>query len=369
MNKKILAGAVAVAVIAIVIGSITLQQHPQVTPQTSSQRNEKLGLVIWAPTATPSLSDLKSAYEEAASTGIGRNNVYLSWPMVEPAKGQYSWAVADALMGLNLQNNLKVTLYFSIINNRVFGPFPDWMGTPQLDKSLEDDTARILDAILSRYDIVDHVIIGGEIDGYFRENNNDVQKYQDFFISVYTKLKEKHPNVKFGNSFSLHGILNHTQQDLVNKLNQGDFVAFSYFPVNTLNEINKNPQEAGKDLEKILELAGDKRVALMEISWSTAKSINGTDDDQVSFMKIAYDFYRKNEPRFEFLTWFRQYDRPIESCMKSLNTESPSLSFGNEFVIKNTADYICNAGLIDINKNPKPGWEEFKKQVQINPKS
>ena len=369
MNKKILAGAVATAVVAIVIVSLSLQQHPQVTPQTSTQRNEKLGLVIWAPAATPSLSDLKSAYEEAASTGIGRNNVYLFWPMLEPTKGQYSWTVADALMGLNRQNDLKVTLYFSIINNRVFGPFPDWMDTPQLDKSLEDDTVRILDAILSRYDIVDHVIIGGEIDAYFRENNNDIQKYQDFFMSVYTKLKEKYPNVKFGNSFSLHGILSHTQQDLVYKLKQGDFVAFSYFPVNNLNEIDKNPQEAGLDLEKILELAGDKKVALMEISWSTAKSINGTDNDQVNFMKIAYDFYKKNEPRFEFLTWFRQYDRPLESCMKSLNTESASLSFGNEFVIKNTADYICNAGLIDINKNPKPGWEEFKRQVQANPKS
>lgn len=369
MNKKILGGAVATAVIAIVIGSISLQQHPEVAPPTSFQRNEKLGLVIWAPTANPTLSDLKNAYEEAASTGIGRNNVYLSWAMVEPAKGQYSWAVADALMGLNRQNNLKVTLYFSIINNRVFGPFPDWMGTPQLDKNLEDDAVRILDAILSRYDLIDHVIIGGEIDAYFRENKDDIQKYQDFFMTVYTKLKDKHPTIKLGNSFSLHGILNHMQQDLVGKLNQGDFVAFSYVPVNNLNEIDRDPQEAGKDLEKILELAGDKRIAMMEISWSTAKSINGTDDGQVNFMKIAYDFYRKNEPRFEFLTWFRQYDRPIESCMKSLNTESSSLSFGNEFVLKNTADYICNAGLIDVNKNPKPGWEEFKKQMQFNPKS
>lgn len=369
MNKKILGGAVATAVIAIVIGSISLQQHPEVAPPTSFQRNEKLGLVIWAPTANPTLSDLKNAYEEAASTGIGRNNVYLSWAMVEPAKGQYSWAVADALMGLNRQNNLKVTLYFSIINNRVFGPFPDWMGTPQLDKNLEDDTVRILDAILLRYDLIDHVIIGGEIDAYFRENKDNIQKYQDFFMTVYTKLKDKHPTIKLGNSFSLHGILNHMQQDLVGKLNQGDFVAFSYVPVNNLNEIDRDPQEAGKDLKKILELAGDKRIALMEISWSTAKSINGTDDGQVNFMKIAYDFYRKNEPRFEFLTWFRQYDRPIESCMKSLNTESGSLSFGNEFVLKNTADYICNAGLIDVNKNPKPGWEEFKKQMQFNPKS
>ena len=86
-------------------------------------------------------------------------------------------------------------------------------------------------------------------------------------------------------------------------------------------------------------------------------------------MKIVYDFYRKNESRFEFLTWFRQYDRPVEICMKSLNTSVGTISFGNEIVLQNTAQYLCNAGLINTDKNPKPAWAEFKRQVQFNPNS
>jgi hypothetical protein len=363
LNKKVLGGAIVVAVVIIVIVIIFLQLQTSV-----SKQDEKLGLIIMTPKEVPTVLELKDAYAQAASTGIGRSNVYLFWSTLEPQQGTYNWNIPDVLMNLNKQNNLKVTLYFSIINNRVFGPFPNWMGEPQFDEDLQDKTVKVLDDVISRYGIIDHVIIGGEIDAYFREHKNDVQKYEEFFTGVYTKLKEKHPNVKLGNSFSLHGVLNHKQEDLVGQLNQGDFIAFSYFPVNTLHEIDKTPQEAGQNLEKILDLAGDKQIALMEISWGTAEYVGGNQEAQAEFVKIVYDFYRKHKSQFEFLNWFRQYDRSVETCEKGLNT-SFDISFGNEFVIKRTAEYICSAGLIDVDNNPKPAWEEFNRQVRFNPNS
>jgi len=363
LNKKILEVVTVTSVIVVIVITIFLSTQP-----TIIQKNEKLGLYIMASSTTPTISELKDVYAEAASTGIGRSNIYLFWSTLEPQQGQYDWKIPDALMSLNKQNDLKVTLYFSIINNRMFGPFPNWMGEPQLDDNLKQKTVKILDDILSRYSIIDHVIIGGGIDAYFREHENEITKYKEFFIGVYDELKEKHPNIKFGNSFSLHGVLNHKQEDLVGKLNQGDFIAFTYFPVNVLNELDKTPEDAGKNLERILDFVGNKQIALLEISWTTAESVNGSKDGQTKFMQIVYDFFRKNEPRFEFLSWFRQYDRPIESCLKSLNTDF-DISFGNEFVLQRTAEYICGSGLIDIDKNPKPAWEEFKKQVQFNPNS
>ena len=56
-----------------------------------------------------------------------------------------------------------------------------------------------------------------------------------------SKLKEKHPDVKIGNSFALHNVLNKDLAHIVSDLNIGDFVAFSYFPVDTLNDIVKTP--------------------------------------------------------------------------------------------------------------------------------
>ena len=373
LNKKILRGAVAGGTAAIIIAITLLWIVPQLQPtqplitpppiQPAISHNIKLGMVIMPPTQTPTLAEIQSAYQEAASTGIGRSNVYLIWPNIEPQEGQYNWKTSDILMGLNREQNLNVTLYFSVINDRVLGPFPSWMGNPQFDQKLQDETVQTLDAVLSRYYIVDHLIIGGDIDGYFRDHPNDIPNYVNFFDGVYSKLKAKHPDVKFGNWFSLNSILNQYQTDIVGKLNQGDFVAYSYYPIDPTGYEAQSPEEEGKNLQKMIDLSGGKKIALVEVGWSTAKSINGTKDDQVKFMKTVFDFYRKNNSQFEFLTWYRQYDRPVETCYNSLN-QSP-VGFGNAIVLNNTAALLCNMGLFDVDKNPKPAWDELKNQIQL----
>lgn len=372
MNKKLIGAAIGagiaitLAVIFFVVPQLQTGGPTLVVPVTS--HNPKLGLVIMPPTQTPTLQEIKNAYAQAASTGIGRSNVYLSWPLMEPKQGAYNWSYSDILMGLNREQGLNVTLYFSVVNNQILGPFPAWMGKPQLDQKLQDQTVTTLDAILSRYYIVDYVIIGGSVDNYFRDNPGEIPQYVDFFNGVYEKLKVKHPNVKFGNWFSLNDIINHSQGDIVGKLNQGDFVAYSYAPVDLLYYQSTSTDKASANLQKMIDFAQGKKIAIMEIGWSTDPSLNGTKEDQQKFVKTVYDFYKKNQSDFEFLTWYRQYDRPVDTCYNSLNQESNSM-FGNSVVLNNTAAYLCGTGLFDISKNPKPAWDELKNQIQSVPNS
>ena len=62
----------------------------------------------------------------------------------------------------------------------------------------------MLDAILSRYDIIDTVILAGETESQFRYNEQNIPVYVELFTGVYEKTKEKHPDVKIGNAFALH---------------------------------------------------------------------------------------------------------------------------------------------------------------------
>jgi GH35 family endo-1,4-beta-xylanase len=171
LNKKIvgigIGAAVAIAAVFLIIipqlQPSTIAQNISQTQTANIPHNIKFGLVIIPPTQKSTLQQVKDAYTQAASTGIGRSNVYLSWPIMEPSQGAYNWAYSDILMGLNREQHLNVTLYFSVINNQNLGPFPNWMGNPQLDQKLQDQTVTTLDAILSRYYIVDYVIIGGNI--------------------------------------------------------------------------------------------------------------------------------------------------------------------------------------------------------------
>jgi len=373
LNKGIIGIFFAVG-IGILLIALLIQNWTE--PQPGLQKDNHLGLVIHSPLPSTTISELKQVYSQGSNTGIGRSNVYLFWSNIEPNKGEYNWGQTDVLMSLNKLNDLKVTLYFSVINGKLLGPFPDWLKHSVIGKNLEVDLSQTLDAILSRYPIIDSVILAGETDTHFRYEENKIPAFVELFKLVNEKIKKQHPDVKIGNSFSLHGVLNKELEHVVEKLALGDFVAFTYFPVDRLNDINKNPQEAVEDLEKIFTLVPEKKIAFFEISWSTGDFVGGNSEDQQEFLKLAFDFYRKNESKFEFFTWYRQYDRPAGTCLPDLNALDISISIGgttgigsSEFVAERVGEYICNAGLIDVEGNPKIGWNEFTQQIKLSIKS
>jgi hypothetical protein len=159
---------------------------------------------------------------------------------------------------------------------------------------------------------------------------------------------------------------------LVSDLTIGDFVAFSYSPVDALNDIVKTPQQAKRDLQQIFDLAGDKKIGIFEISWSTSDFVGGSDSMQSKFLEKSFEFYAENESELEFFTWYRQYDKPEGTCVfeeheigdDTLIVGGSSFG-GSEHVIERLNNYICSAGLINNDGIPKSSWNEFKKQIQM----
>ena len=371
MDKKILGLTIGiVAVIAVAAVSLPLASFEIFTPLKT---NEKIGLVINSPSQSVSLQQLDEIYSDASSTAIGRSNVYLFWNIIEPQRGEFDWSQSDVMMGLNEKNNFKVTLFFSVINGETLGPFPDWIGRPSINSIGEERLVNVLDEILSRYHIVDSVIIAGETESQFRYYEQNIPVYKDLFSGVYDKLKEKHPDVKFGNSFALHHVLNKDLGHVVSDLAIGDFVAFSYSPVDSLNDIVKTPQEAKEDLKKVFEIVPNKKIGFFETSWSTSDFVGGNPTSQEDFLEKLFEFYSENESEIEFLTWYRQYDKPEGTCVteqqeigdESISVGGDSGLGSSEYIIERLNHYICNAGLVDINGNPKPGWNEFKNQIDM----
>jgi hypothetical protein len=369
VDKKVLGIISIIVVIIAIISVVYFLPNSETIPQAT---NEKIGLVINSPNPSTTLQELDQIYSEASDAGIGRSNIYLFWNLVEPVRGEFDWRQSDALMSFNKKNDLKVTLYFSIINGETLGPFPDWIGKPSLKSIGEDRVVSVLDAVLSRYDIVDTVILAGETESQFRYNEQNIPVYKELFTGVYEKIKEKHPNVKIGNAFALHQVLNKNLQSIVTDLTIGDFVAFSYFPVDILNDIVKTPQEAKEDLQQAFDLAGDKKVGIFEISWSTSDFVKGSESRQTEFLEKSFEFYAENESELEFITWYRQYDRLEETCViDGQNIVDDTLSVtgssfeSSEYVIERLNKYVCNAGLINSDGTHKPGWNEFERQIDM----
>ena len=367
MDKKILiavgaAVAIAVAVLALLPGGTKEITFPTI------QKNEKLGLVVNTPSQQITVDKIKQVYSKAGESGAGRTNYYMFWNHIEPEQEKYNFKDTDILMSLNKNNGMKTTLYFSIVNGRTIGPYPDWMGTPGFGTSLESKASTTLDTIVSRYKgEIDSVIIGAELDSYFDDADGSVSLYKKSFQNIYDTLKQKHPDLKIGNAFSLNNVLNKNLTNYVTEFaNTGDFVAFTYLPVDRINQIDKTPVQAQADLQKALEMVPNNKVAFFEVGWSTAGTIGGSEQEQEEFIKLAYDFYRQNKSKIEFFNWYRQYDRPDGSCVIDQKFDESKLSLTNndQYVRQRLGDYVCNAGLLKTDDSAKLGWTELKKQIQ-----
>ena len=332
-------------------------------------QNEKIGLVINTINPPKSMDDLEEAYKVASTSGAGRTNLYVHWNQLEPEEGNFDWRVTDIMMKLNEKYNLKTTLFFSVVNADRLGPFPSWMGNQALGQTLEDETIRVLDSILSRYENIDYVIFAGDIDYHFQRASGSIPTYIEFFDDVYSEIKSNHPDVKIGNSMSLENVLNKGMEpggsfELTPKLEMGDFIALSYKPIDTIGDINRTPQEAIDNLKQSIEIFPSHQLAFFEISWSTSDFVNGNSNDQAEFIKSSLNFFEENESKIEFFTISRLFDKPKGSCVsQDIQSVDGSGFTSNSFRLERVDEYVCNSGLIDTNQNIKSSWTQLKTNI------
>jgi hypothetical protein len=332
-------------------------------------QNEKIGLVINTINPPKSMDDLEEAYKVASTSGAGRTNLYVHWNQLEPEEGNFDWRVTDIMMKLNEKYNLKTTLFFSVVNADRLGPFPSWMGNQALGQTLEDETIRVLDSILSRYENIDYVIFAGDIDYHFQRASGSIPTYIEFFDDVYSEIKSNHPDVQIGNSMSLENVLNKGMEpggsfELTPKLEMGDFIALSYKPIDTIGDINRTPQEAIDNLKQSIEIFPSHQLAFFEISWSTSDFVNGNSNDQAEFIKSSLNFFEENESKIEFFTISRLFDKPKGSCVsQDIQSVDGSGFASNSFRLERVDEYVCNSGLIDTNQNIKSSWTQLKTNI------
>ena len=372
MNNKI----IGIVILVIAIGGSSayfLTKNDPINVDSSQieliNQNDKVGIVINTINPPENIDDIEQSYRIVSTSGIGRTNLYVHWDYLEPEKGNFDWRVTDIMMKLNQKYNLKTTLFFSVVNADRIGPFPQWMGNQIIGETLEIETIRVLDEILSRYENIDYVIFAGDIDYHLQRASGTIPKYVEFFNGISTEIKSKHPGVKLGNTISLENVLNKGMEpggpfELTPQMEMGDFIGISYKPTDTVGDINKTPIEAFKDLEKTLEIFPSQKLGFFEISWSTSDFVYGNTGDQEQFIKSSLNFFENNESQIEFFTISRLFDKPKGSCTP-IDIENVSGSgFGsNSYRLERIDEYYCNAGLIDINENPKPSWTQLKNNI------
>ena len=344
------------------------EQPPSPPPAAAAAPDPKLGIIVNTPRAAVTLAELDSAYAKAASAGAGRGNVYMFWNLLEPERDAYDWAQYDAILALHEKHGMNATLYFSLINGKTLGPFPSWIGNPSLLSVPADHLVDAVDAVLDRYHIIDSVVIAGDTDEHFRHRERDMPLYEGIFSEFYNATKAAHPGVAVGNAFSLNNALDKNLLDTVGRLSLGDFAAFTYRPTDPLNEINRTPEQARDDLDRMRAIVPEGMpVALLEVGWATSPGVAGSQEAQAEFAGVLYDYYVDNADSVRFVMWYRLYDRPAGTCVIDESELDGSMISGladSTFVIERLGDYVCSAGLLGVDGGEKAAWDELSGRLR-----
>jgi hypothetical protein len=129
---------------------------------------------------------------------------------------------------------------------------------------------------------------------------------------------------------------------------------------------DREPTELEGYLAQILDLAGDTPVALAEIGWNTAGSLEGNQGDQALFVREIFRLLAKHRERIEFFSWFALHDHLLENSYESALSfipHRPDLAEDEAFMTV-FVDFLNYMGLREMDGTPKEAWGVFQEEAQ-----
>ncbi|NQS92505.1 MAG: hypothetical protein HQ574_08860, partial [Chloroflexi bacterium] len=155
--------------------------------------------------------------------------------------------------------------------------------------------------------------------------------------------------------------------DIIQQLNVGDFLPVTLYIYNQGFLYNRDPFELESYLNRILELADGTPIAFAEIGWSTAESLEGTQEDQEIFIREAFRLLKQHRDNIEFLAWFDLHDSKLDISYEAALSFLPDNSYliQDETFMIAFVDFLNYHGLRENDGTPKLGWTAFQEESSL----
>lgn len=333
--------------------------------QVPTLETGKIGMIV-NPAQDDPLAGFYPAIKMAKENGVQVVHTYIQWGDVERTPGERFWEWQDYLMGYRVREGFEISLVVNLIHTAVRGSIPEDLKEAQFDDP--DFVLRFTDFILDVLDRypVKYLSIGNEVNDYFVHHREEIDAYKTFFLAVKDSIKEEHPDVLVGMTFAYHDAETNNALNIIQQLNLGDFLPMTLYIYNPGFLFNREPTELEGYLDRILDLAGDTPVALAEIGWNTAGSLEGNQEDQALFVREVFRLLAKHRERIEFFSWFALHDHLLNNTYEfalSFIPHRPDLAEDEAFMTV-FVDFLNYMGLREVDGTPKEAWGVFQEEAQ-----
>lgn len=291
------------------------------------------------------------------AVAVGVNYVYLSpkWQDVEPSAGKYVFKDIDFQVKLAQEANLPLVLNLRVIDtaNR---PIPsDLRDLSFADPRMIERLDRLIDEMTPHLKgRVAYLLIGNEVDVYFRARPAEVNPYLTLFSAVKTHARSRLNQVATSLTITMDG-LPETSGILRPLIDAGDFFSITYYPLDATFKV-KDPSVVGGDVERILRAAGNKQVLFQEFGYPSSEKNGSSQEKQAQFVANFLDAVSRHRRRIigANLLFMCDFSNSVTADLaKSYNMPNA----------ERFSAFLQTLGLFDGHGVPKKSWAVFSAKV------
>ncbi|MBS3099035.1 glycosyl hydrolase 53 family protein [Candidatus Pacearchaeota archaeon] len=290
---------------------------------------------------------VKNTYEEANDDGVSYSTYYKRWGEIELSKDNYDWSNIDDSVRWAADAGVKTAFIVQILDVNQVGKLPlDITFTSFTDPILKERFKDFMLTVLDRHNDIEYVWIGLEVDGYLKDNRDEIPEFQELFEETYDAIKSEHPNVKVGTISTYHDAKTRNELDIIKTLGEtGDLIGLTYYPQFLSQDTSKIPEH----FEDMSDIASDlnKNFAITESGWSTL-GFEGSEAQQLKFMQEILSLQIEN---IEYIGFYNLHDVPVEYY----GLENYNIDVADQYIT-----FLLNLGLKNNDASSKQAWEEFK---------
>ncbi|MBL0156906.1 MAG: hypothetical protein IPP47_07345 [Bryobacterales bacterium] len=296
-------------------------------------------------------------FQMAVNAGV--NYIYISpkWNEIESAKGRFKWSDVDYQAMQAADKNMPIILHIRVIDTNQRSMPSDLMRKSLRDDQVRDRLISAAEEALSRCrGRAQHLLIGNEVDSYFKSNSGDIADYQALYASVAGRLKASHPGLQMSLSIGGGGI-DMVDGPLKPLMDQTDFFAITYYPL-TPDFRAKDKSVVRGDFQRYVQAAKGKRVLLQEVGYPTA-GVNGSDENRQAEMFATILDELKAQGSGKFIG--------ANFCFMSDFSDSLVKSFSGYYGMPNAENFkgfLKTLGMFDDNGKPKKAWAVWSGKVR-----